>query len=186
MRDHSSLEEVDGRAPASTAGDCAIGVLVAFCVGMGWTESAYRGSVGQEFGSVLLAVLFPTKGSECATLVSEHEVSYRKCLTADLEGVDTDSKKQQLTFPALMAELQHYARSARGDVEIGVDQVKGVKSFAFVSGFGGQLYEMFCHRFYFAPIHQQLVEPFFSKYDTCARKTHFPELDEVHRSVQLC
>lgn len=145
-------------------------------------------AVGQEFASALLAVLFPTRGSECSTLVSEREASYRKYLTADLEGADTDSKKDQLTFglfsvfsnsPDLMAELQLYAKSARGDVEIGVDQVKGVSSFPFVSGFGGRLYEMFYHRFYFAPIHQQLVESFFSKYDTCARKTDFAELDEV-------
>lgn len=75
-----------------------------------------------------------------------------------------------------MAELELYAKSAKGDVELGV---RGVSHFPLVSGFGGQLYELFCHRFFFAPIHQQLVESFFTKYDTCARKTDFSELDEV-------
>ena len=42
-----------------------------------------------------------------------------------------------------MAELELYANSAKGDVDLGV---KGVSNFPFVSVFGGQLYELFCHR----------------------------------------
>ena len=78
-----------------------------------------------------------------------------------------------------MAELVLYAKSAMGDVELGMDQAQGVSNFDCVSGFGGRLYDLFCHPFFFVPIHQQLVESFLSKYDTCARKTDFSELDEV-------
>ena len=147
-------------------------------------------ALGQEFASAFLSVLYPHGRSECETsAVSEREASYRRILEEDLEGADTDRKEDQLTFglysvfgksPALMAELVLYAKSAKGDVELrSVDEAQGASNFPCVSGFGGQLYDLFCHRFFFVPIHQQLVESFFSKYDTCARKTDFSELDEV-------
>ena len=127
-------------------------------------------AVGQKFARAFLSVLYPHGRSECATsAVSEREASCRRILE-DLEGADTDRKKDQLTFglysvfgksPALMAELVLYAKSAKGDVELGVDQAQGVSNVSCVSGFGGQLYDLFCHRFFFVPIHQQLVESFF-------------------------
>ena len=146
-------------------------------------------AVGQEFAIAFLSVLYPHGRSECETsAVSEREVSYIRILEEDLEGADTDRMKDQLTFglysefgksPALMVDLVLYAKSAKGDVELGVDQAQGVSKFPCVSGFGGQLYGLFCHRFFFVPIHQLLVESFLFKYDTCARKTDFSELDEV-------
>ena len=97
-------------------------------------------ALGQEFASAFLSVLYPHGRSECETsavseretsAVSEREASYRRILEEDLEGADTDRRKDQLTFglysvfgksPALMAELVLYAKSAKGDVELGVDQ----------------------------------------------------------------
>ena len=146
-------------------------------------------AVGQEFASAFLSVLYPHGRSQCTTsAVSEREASYLRIPEEDLEGADTDGNNDQLTFglysvfgksPALMAELVLYAKSAKGDVELGVDQAQGVSNFPCVSGFGGQLYDLFCLRFFFVTIHQQLVESFFSKYDTCTRKIDFSELDEV-------
>ena len=82
-----------------------------------------------------------------------------------------------------MPESVLYAKSAKVDIELGVDQAQGVSNFPCVLGFGGRLYDLFCHRFFFVPIHQQLVESFFSKYDTCARKIDFPELDEIRTAL---
>ena len=128
--------------------------------------------------------------------MSEREASYRKILEADLDGANTDSEKDRLTLglasmfdnsPELMSELERYAESAKGDVELGVDEARGQSNFPLVSGFGGLLYKEFCDRFFMAPVHQQLVESVFSKYDSCARKTDFSELDEVrtgqHKSL---
>ena len=127
-------------------------------------------ALGQEFASAFLSVLYPHGRSECETsavseretsAVSEREASYRRILEEDLEGADTDRKEDQLTFglysvfgksPALMAELVLYAKSAKGDVELrSVDEAQGASNFPCVSGFGGQLYDLFCHRFFLYP-----------------------------------
>ncbi|CAN0555708.1 unnamed protein product, partial [Ectocarpus sp. 12 AP-2014] len=42
-----------------------------------------------------------------------------------------------------------------------------------------KLYEWACHAVFFAPIHQQLVESVFSKYDLCTQKHDSRELDIV-------
>lgn len=69
-----------------------------FFVG-GWAGGAspLERAVGQEFASAFLAVLYPTR-SERSASVSEREASYREILSVDLEGADTDSKKDQLTL----------------------------------------------------------------------------------------
>lgn len=43
----------------------------------------------------------------------------------------------------------------------------------------GSLYEMACQRCYFVPIHHQLVESFYSKFDTCAKKTDTAVIDSA-------
>ena len=90
--------------------------------------------------------------------------------------------------PELMSELERYAASAKGEVELGVDEARGQSNFPLASGFGGLLYKEFCLSFFMAPVHQQLVESFFSKYDSRDRKTDFWELDEVrtgmHKSLE--
>lgn len=75
--------------------------------------------------------------------------------------------------------MERYEESTKGDVELDVDEARGLT----FHWFGGSL--ACCIRsvataFFMAPVHQQLVESFFSKNDTsCARKTDFSELDEV-------
>lgn len=113
-------------------------------------------AVGREFASAFLAVVWP--GKERKTSVSEPEASYRRILEADLDGANTDSEKDRLTLglfsrfdnsPELMSELERYAESAKGDVELDVDEARGLSNFPLVSGFGGLLYKEFCHRFFF-------------------------------------
>ena len=142
---------------------------------------------GQKFARAFLSVLYPHgTGRNARRLQCRNE---RRSIAESLRKISKEpTQKDQLTFglysvfgksPALMAELVLYAKSAKGDVELGVDQAQGVSNFPCVSGFGGQLYDLFCLRFFFVTIHQQLVESFFSKYDTCTRKIDVSELDEV-------
>ena len=137
-----------------------------------------------------LEVLF---GSDSASPVMEREASYRKDHTADQEGAETNRKKDYLTLGLFLLclttlsiqwfEFKVYVKSARGDMEIGVRQAKGVSCQAFHCFRGvrrSAVRDVFCHRSYFAPIPQRPAESsFLSKCDKCARKTIFSELDEV-------
>ena len=78
-----------------------------------------------------------------------------------------------------MAELVLYAKSAKGDVELGVDQAQGVPNFPCVSGFGVSCTTCYATASFLYPSTSSWWSLFFSKYDTCARKTDFSELDEV-------
>ena len=78
----------------------------------------------------------------------------------------------------LKSALVDFAESAHGDKKIDVGALKGTSSFTPLWEFR-PLYKQAYHRFYFALIHQQLVESFFSKYDTCARKMDMAVMDAL-------
>lgn len=150
-------------------------------MGAGAVEQA----VGPEFARAFLHVGWP--GSYEGEPRTEREREYRAQLEKDFGGTTEARRKDELTFglfslidtdPSLRSEVERYADSEFRDKEIDEGAPEGTSSLARLFDFP-RLYELVCHRFYFVPIHQQLIEAFFSKFDSCARKTDMNEMDII-------
>lgn len=149
------------------------------------SELSYERAVGQEFARAFLGVLWPEQYT--TTPRTDRESDYRDILRKDVKEAKTAQQKDELTFGLysvldgdryLRDELALYASSAKGGHVRGGEKDKGVSKFPAISEFES-VYREVRHRFYSVPIHQQLVESSFSKYDTCTRATDFSELDAV-------
>lgn len=139
-----------------------------------------------------MCVLFPDKYA-CPPRTTL-EQTLRDVLVEDLLEAATAKEKDRLTLGLFSkvssenefrAELEEYAESAFGEREIAdcgdfdeENPAPSTSSFRQIWEFP-LVYEWACHLIYFVPIHQQLVESFFSKYDTCTRKHDSKELDLV-------
>lgn len=142
-------------------------------------------AVGQAFARAFLSVVWPDENGQAPR--GWREELYRKQLGKDLAGVTTSRRKDELTFGlfslfdgdlVLRGALKRFAESAYEDQMTVANAPRGTSNFSPLWAFGS-LYEVVCHRFYFVPIHQQLVESFFSKFDTCVRKTDRQVMDPV-------
>lgn len=148
------------------------------------SDIASEHAVGQEFARAFLFVLWPSRYSSWVPR-TELEKQFRDVLAEDLLQAVTLKEKDRLTLGLFSkvngeanfrAELEEYAESAFGECEI-VEEGGGyeenpapsVSNFRQIWEFP-LLYQWACYMIYFVPIHQQLVESFFSKYDTCTRK----------------
>ncbi|CAN0497602.1 unnamed protein product [Ectocarpus sp. 12 AP-2014] len=146
---------------------------------------AVEQAVGSEFARAFLHVAWP--GPYEGEPRTEREREYRTQLVKDLGGTTEARRKDELTFGlfscfdrdlSVRSELEQYANSGWGDKEIDESAPKVTSALARLFDFP-LLYQLVCHRFYFVPIHQQLIEAFFSKYDSCAKKTDMAEMDIV-------
>ncbi|CBJ28869.1 expressed unknown protein [Ectocarpus siliculosus] len=148
-------------------------------------EGAVEQAVGPEFARAFLHVAWSALyEGEPRT---EREREYRTQLVKDLGGTTDARRKDELTFGlfsridsdrSVRNELEQYANSGWGDKEVDQGAPKGTSALARLFDFP-LLYKLVCHRFYFVPIHQQLIEAFFSKFDSCAQKTDMAEMDIV-------
>ena len=98
----------------------------------------------------------------------------------DLKGLSSLAQKDYLTqgvfsavydSPDLLAQLREYANSTHDTHDVSVT-LPPISDYPL-------LYQMAKYRVWFVPIHQQLVESFFSKLDTCVRGTDYQEMDSV-------
>lgn len=78
----------------------------------------------------------------------------------------------------LRSQLRTYGSSAQGRVERSEHAEKGVSSFPTLPEFP-LIYRQVCVRIYIGVVQQQLVESFFSKYDTCTLPSDSNEMDRV-------
>lgn len=149
------------------------------------SKKSFEHAVGAEFARAFASVLWPEQ------FVHESRTSYeRRCriiLKRDLAGAKSVKEKDELTLGLFSAfdgnkdlrdQLFKYASSAEGKVERGEHAAKGVSRFPTLTEFP-LLYRELCVRIYIAPVHQQLVESFFSKFSVCSRVSDSPELDRV-------
>ncbi|CAB1100448.1 unnamed protein product [Ectocarpus sp. CCAP 1310/34] len=146
---------------------------------------AVEQAVGPEFARAFPHVAWP--GLYEGEPRTERERQYRTQLAKDLGGTTEARRKDELTLGlfscidgdlSVRSELEQYANSGWGDKEIDESAPKGTSALARLFDLP-LLYRLVCHRFYFVPIHQQLIEAFFSKYDSCAKKTDMAEMDVV-------
>lgn len=141
--------------------------------------------VGQQFARAFLHVVWSEKYRQASR--TQREETYRVQLGKNLEGATKPKRKDELTFgrfslfdgdEKMRKALEQFAEPAHAEAVVDVDAPESTSKFAPLLKFG-PLYEMACHRFYFVPIHQQLVESFFSKFDTCPQKTDTSVFDSV-------
>lgn len=157
------------------------------------SEVAFEHAVGQEFARALLVALWPDRYESAEWRAWGEENNFLEILVEDLSDADTDEEKDKLTLGVfskldgcadLRQEVEKYAASAHGKKEVASDGVDAENPAPRVSGFDmlwhfPLLYEWACHAIFFAPIHQQLVESVFSKYDTCTMPSDSREIDIV-------
>ncbi|CAN0406584.1 unnamed protein product [Pylaiella littoralis] len=157
------------------------------------SEKAFEHAVGQEFARALLVVLWPDAYQNVEWVRWDKEHDFREILANDLATAPTQREKDELTLgmfsklnneTEFRQEVKRYAASARGKAEVVNDDndkdnpSPRASSFPLLWTFP-LLYEWSCHLFFFAPIHQQLVESVFSKYDTCTKPCDSREIDIV-------
>lgn len=148
-------------------------------------DKSYEYAVGQEFASAFGSVLWPEEFTEPSR--TSYESQLRKVLKEDLVNANTRRKKDELTLglfsvfndsKELRNELKMYGSSGKGRVERGKHAVKGVSSFRPLPEFP-LIYQQVCVRIYIGAIQQQLIESYFSKYDTSSRLSDPSEMDGV-------
>lgn len=159
---------MDGAAPAPFAQG-----LAHFISGR-WSvdgSESVASATGQEFTRALLHVLL---GKESTTKTAR-EAKYRDILKEDIEEANTGVEKGAFTYrlfslfendPDLKPEVVAYGDSASGNVLT----IKGLPPQSAIYEYPN-LHRETCHRFCFVPIHQQLINSFFSKFETCSRST---------------
>lgn len=157
------------------------------------SETAFEHAVGQEFARALLLALWPETYENTEWQGWEEENDFLEILNEDLEEATTSRRKDELTLglysklsesPEFLKEVEQYAASAHEKKEVVSDDGDAENPAPRESAFRliwtfPLLFEWACTTIYFAPIHQQLVESVFSKYDTCTKLCDSREIDIV-------
>eukprot|EP00752_Nemacystus_decipiens_P006816 g6119.t1 len=169
-------------------------VCSSFYVGKwaGSPDQAWELAVGQEYARALLLALWEERYAGEPWVGWEEAHGFLEILQNDLRNATTAAQKDELTLglyskvvenDAFRLELEEYAASAQGKAEIGSDEIEdnpscGTSSFKQIYEFK-LLYEWGCHKIFFAPIQQQLVESLFSLYDKRTQPGDQREIDLV-------